>query len=81
MHGRIGECGRIEAHGDLGFDCRVHVALVDVRRIGNGLIDYDFYRARAVMERTRVRRATLTALTRFIRRVFLTIGRRESPAG
>jgi hypothetical protein len=96
MHGRFGKPGRIEAHGDLrygdlghvdlghvelGHDCRTNAALVGVRRIGNGPIDYDFYRARAVTERTRVRRAALTALTRFIRRVSLMIGRKDSPAG
>jgi hypothetical protein len=91
MHGRFGEPGRIEARGDLrygdlghvdlGHDCRTHAALVGARRIGNGSIDYDFYRARAVTERTRVRRAALTALTRFIRRVSLMIGRKESSAG
>jgi len=91
MHGRFGKPGRIEGHGDLGRDelgrddlgrdCPTHAALVDARRIGNGLIDYDFYRARAVTERTRVRRAALTALTRFVRRVSLTIGRKDSPAG
>lgn len=96
MHGRFGEPGRIEAHGDLvhenlghdhlvhddlGFDCPAHAALVGARRIGNGPIDYDFYRARAVTERNRVRRAALTALTRFIRRVSLTFGRKDSHAG
>jgi hypothetical protein len=81
MHGRIGESGRIEGCGGLGFDYSMHATLVDVRRIGNGSIDYDFYRARAVTERNRVRRAALTALTRFIRRVSLTIGKKESPAG
>jgi hypothetical protein len=86
MHGRFRESGRIEAHSDLGHDdlghdCPTHAALVGARRIGTGPIDYDFYRARAVTERTRVRRAALTALTRFIRRVFLTIGRKDSRAG
>ena len=87
MHGRFGELGRIEAHRELGRDYLDRdfptqaVLLVEARRIGNGSIDYDFYRARAVMERTRVRRAALTALTRFIRRVTLTIGRKDSPAG
>jgi hypothetical protein len=91
MHGRFGGPGRIRGHGDLihgdvvyddlGFDCPAHTTLVDARRIGNGLIDYDFYRARAAAERTRVRRAALMALTRFIRRVVQTIGRKGSPAG
>jgi hypothetical protein len=67
MHGRFGEPGGAE--------------LVRARRIGNGPIDYDFYRARAVRERIRVRRAALTALTRFIRRVSLTIARKDSSAG
>jgi hypothetical protein len=36
MHGRFGEPGRIEAHGDLGhdylgFDFPTHAALVDAR--------------------------------------------------
>lgn len=81
MHGRIGEPGRIGGRGSLSYDCSMHATLVDVRRIGNGSIDYDFYRARAVTERNRARRAALTALTRFIRRVSLTIGRKDSPAG
>jgi hypothetical protein len=76
MHGRIGEPSRIGGRGDLGFDCPMRTALVDVRRIGNGSIDYDFYRARAVTERNRVRRAALTALMRFIR---LVVRFRSSP--
>jgi hypothetical protein len=89
VHGdlRYGDLGHVDlgdvglGHDDVGFDCPTHAGLVGVRRIGNGPIDYDFYRARAVTERTRVRRAALTALTRFIRRMTLTIGRKDSPAG
>lgn len=49
MHGHIGDCNScIQTRGDLDFYDRTRAALSDARRqLGNGCIDYDFYRARA----------------------------------
>ena len=72
MHGHIGDCNsRIQTRGGLDFNDRTRSALSDARRqLGNGCIDYDFYRARAREERNRVRRETFKWLRRFIRPLF-----------
>jgi hypothetical protein len=53
MHGQIGKPNSgVEARGDLGFYYRNRAAMFDAfRRLGNGTVDYDFYRARARVER------------------------------
>ena len=55
MHGQIGKPNSgVKARGDLGFYYRNRAAMFDAfRRLGNGTIDYDFYRARARAERRR----------------------------
>ena len=55
MHGQIGKPNQsVRVRGDLGFYYRNRAVMFDAfRRLGNGTIDYDFYRARARAERHR----------------------------
>ena len=55
MHGQIGKPNQnVAVRGDLDFYYRNRAMTFDVfRRLGNGTIDYDFYRARAQAERRR----------------------------
>jgi hypothetical protein len=71
MHGRIGEMRRgAQSGGDLDFYYRTRAALLEARGFGNGIIDYDYYRARARTQRRRVRRAAFKSLGRFLRSLF-----------
>jgi len=68
MHGQIGKPGRVESLRDLEFYYRSRAAMLDAgRALGNGTIDYDFYRTRARVERNRARHEALRRLTRFVR--------------
>jgi hypothetical protein len=71
MHGQIGGLNyRMQTGGDLDFYYRTRAALLEARGFGNGIIDYDYYRARARTERRRVLRAAFKSLGRFLRSLF-----------
>lgn len=66
MHGNIDQPvgGR-----DTGFSYRTRAAMLDdCRRLGNGVIDYDYYRARARTLRSVARQRFVCQVARFVLR-------------
>jgi hypothetical protein len=69
MHGQIGDV-RVgtQSRGNLDFYYRTRVTLIETQRgLGGGVIDYDFYRARARIERSRVQREIFFSLLPYVR--------------
>lgn len=69
MHGQIGdEKVGARSRGNRDFYYSTRATLIETQRgLGGGAIDYDFYRARARIERSRVRREIFLSLLPYVR--------------